>query len=183
MKTNTFVVLVVLLLPLAAFINQPAARQPEAKAALSIKYVQLWEHAKTYTLEVAQSMPDDQYSYKPSPEEMTFAEQMNHIADATMGMGMGLLKGEKMPESPAAKPATKKEVVDNLTKSYDFMISTVKNMPDADFAKKVNVEFLKMDLTKEEIMLFIRDHGTHHRGQSVVYLREKGIKPPQYRGF
>ncbi|MFA9454721.1 MAG: DinB family protein [Candidatus Aminicenantaceae bacterium] len=42
----------------------------------------------------------------------------------------------------------------------------------------------KNKLAAWKLVLFCVDHITHHRGQTVVYLRLNGIKPPQYRsGF
>src|SRR6186997_2380209 len=39
-----------------------------------------WKNATEYTLEFARAMPEEQYGYTPMPVEMTFREQLKHIA-------------------------------------------------------------------------------------------------------
>ena len=41
-----------------------------------------WQISKQFTLDVANAMPADSYTYRPNPEEMTFGEQIIHIAVA-----------------------------------------------------------------------------------------------------
>nr|NIM13383.1 DinB family protein [Candidatus Aminicenantes bacterium]NIM80034.1 DinB family protein [Candidatus Aminicenantes bacterium]NIO82289.1 DinB family protein [Candidatus Aminicenantes bacterium]NIQ68157.1 DinB family protein [Candidatus Aminicenantes bacterium] len=43
--------------------------------------------------------------------------------------------------------------------------------------------FGELKLSKSQTFMTIRDHVAHHRGQMVIYLRLKGIKPPQYVGW
>jgi hypothetical protein len=42
------------------------------------------EGAKQFTLDVANAMPAEFYDFRPSAEEMTFGEQMAHIADGNV---------------------------------------------------------------------------------------------------
>jgi hypothetical protein len=42
-----------------------------------------WGISKTFTLAVADAMPDATYSFKATPEEMSFGEMVVHIATAT----------------------------------------------------------------------------------------------------
>jgi len=44
------------------------------------EFAEDWKISRQFTLDVANAMPADSYSFKPSPEEMTFGEQMIHIA-------------------------------------------------------------------------------------------------------
>jgi uncharacterized damage-inducible protein DinB len=38
-------------------------------------------------------------------------------------------------------------------------------------------------MNKLQIINLINDHQTHHRAQLLVYLRLKGVKPPEYVGW
>ena len=59
------------------------AQDAKVNSILDIsEFVHDWEISKQFTLDVANAMPADLYNYKPNPEEMTFGEQMNHIAIA-----------------------------------------------------------------------------------------------------
>src|SRR5579872_5958517 len=41
-----------------------------------------WTRAKAYTKAYLDAMPEDGYSFKPTPEMRTFAAQMLHLTDA-----------------------------------------------------------------------------------------------------
>ena len=44
-----------------------------------------WQRAKTYTKAYLDAMPADGYSFKPTPEIRSFAEQMLHLATDNYG--------------------------------------------------------------------------------------------------
>jgi len=45
------------------------------------------------------------------------------------------------------------------------------------------VKFFAGPMTIRQILLLLHDHQSHHLGQVIVYLRLKGIKPPDYVGW
>lgn len=44
------------------------------------EHITKWQNSMEYTLEVANMMPDSLYDFRPTPEEMTFGEQLQHMA-------------------------------------------------------------------------------------------------------
>ena len=54
---------------------------------------------------------------------------------------------------------------------------------EAQLAEVVELGGGRIKVTGRELFYLTRDHVTHHRGQMVVYLRLKGLEPPQYVGF
>jgi hypothetical protein len=62
-----------------ARITQPA----KLDSVLSVsEFVHHWQVSKPFTLNVANAMPAEFYSFKPNAEEMSFGEQIIHIAGA-----------------------------------------------------------------------------------------------------
>jgi len=49
--------------------------------SLQVQLARKWVNSKAYALKLAALMPEDGYDFKASPEEMTFREQLLHIAD------------------------------------------------------------------------------------------------------
>ena len=45
------------------------------------------------------------------------------------------------------------------------------------------VKFFGTDLTRAAALEKGFEHQTHHRGQTTIYLRLKGVKPPQEKLF
>jgi uncharacterized damage-inducible protein DinB len=141
------------------------------------KLVKHWQTSKAYTLAIADQMPEDGYASKPNPDEMTFAEQVAHIAGAN-AFFFSKVAGTA---SPIGKPEKldKASVVKMLNDSYDYAIKTVGALTPEQLSKEIELDGMK--LNGLEAVMFAADHTAHHRGQLVVYLRVKGIKPADYR--
>src|SRR5215468_5078185 len=64
---------------------------------------------KNNLLKLAEKMPAEKYSFRPTPDVETFARRVAHIADANMSVCTGL-NGERKPLGAASK-TTKTELV------------------------------------------------------------------------
>ncbi|WP_188934094.1 DinB family protein [Dyadobacter endophyticus] len=146
------------------------------------KQVKDWERAKAYTKEYLDAMPEDGYALKPTPEIRSFAQQMDHIGDANYAF-ISAATGKAKPDGSLEKMAdqSKTAVSKAVLDSYDYVIASLKGMTDADFAKEVKV--FGMDMKAGTAIEKAFEHQTHHRGQSTVYIRLKGVKPPQEKLF
>ena len=65
-----------------------------------------------------------------------------------------------------------------LSDSYDFVIAALQGLDPARLHQTFDMEGGKMEGI--EVLLLATDHTAHHRGQCIVYLRAKGIKPVDY---
>jgi uncharacterized damage-inducible protein DinB len=136
-----------------------------------------WKISKAYVTALAEQMPADGYAFKPNPAEMSFGEQVAHIASSN-AFFFSKLSGQK---NPIGKPANfeKATVLKMLNDSYDFCIAALAGLPHEAMFQTVETPEGKM--TGMELLLFAVDHTAHHRGQLIVYLRAKNIKPADYR--
>jgi uncharacterized damage-inducible protein DinB len=143
-----------------------------------------WQRAKTYTKEYLDSMPADSYGFKPTPEIRSFAQQMLHLADANylfsfIASGKPNPIGETLQNHNVAEktfPTTKEAVTKTVMGSYDWMISTLQGMTAAQMQE--TIKFHNQDITRSGIIGKAFEHQTHHRGQTTIYLRLKGVTPP-----
>ena len=137
-----------------------------------------WQRAKAYTKAYLDAMPEDGYSFKPKPEMRSFAGQMLHIADGNYFLignvtgKPGPLKGSAEQLIPQTKEATTKAVLD----SYDYVINVLQTLTPEQMQAKGKVE--GAELTASVAFNKAFEHQTHHRGQTVAYLRLKGVTPP-----
>ncbi len=147
--------------------------------------VKEWERAKAYTKEYLDIMPESGYSLKPTPEMRSFAEQMLHLTDAHYGFASAV-SGEKSPvgfgESEKTMDKSKANVTKLVMAGYDFVIGTIKKMTAPQFAERVKL-FERFEMTKGTALSKLFEHQTHHRGQTTVYIRLAGAKPPQEKLF
>ena len=147
--------------------------------------VKEWERAKTYTKEYLDSMPEAGYGLKPTPEMRSFAEQMLHLTDANYGFASAA-SGDKSPvafgESEKTTDKSKANVTKLVLAGYDFVINAIKKMTPAQLSENIKI-FGRFEMTKGTAFIKCFEHQTHHRGQTTVYLRLAGAKPPQEKLF
>jgi len=147
-----------------------------------------WKGMKSYTLAVAEAMPEAKYDYKPTPEEMTFGFQFVHMAGNMYFLSAKLIRGIEPPIDINAVLAranqgkmSKKEIIDLISNAFDYTEQTIAQLTDKTLEEEL--DYWGGHSTKRKIVFLLNDHQTHHRGQLVVYLRLNGIKPPAYIGW
>jgi uncharacterized damage-inducible protein DinB len=148
------------------------------------EFVHDWQISKGFTLDVANAMPAELYDFKPSPEEMTFGEQMIHIAGANV-FRFDQMTGIKPPFAfdPAKPPASDKaNVLKLLEQSFDYVIEVLPKITPEQLDRTWHIPSWKgrNDPDGRAMILNMFVHTAHHRAQCEVYLRAKGIKPPDY---
>ena len=155
------------------------------KAQSIDEMVKEWERAKAYTKEYLDAMPADKYDLKPTPEMRSFAEQMLHFTDANYAFAAAAT-GEKSPIGQGESEKSTDKSKENTTKlvlgGYDYVISAIKKMNPSQMGENVKM-FGRFEMTKGMALAKCFEHQTHHRGQTTVYIRLAGAKPPQEKLF
>ena len=150
--------------------------------AFAKEYVDLWERAADYTIEVARAMPEEYYNYRPNEETLTFSEQIAHIITNMFWLNSTFILNETSPIKDASlEDLDKEDLIKNLEEAVRYVSKSAESITDKDVASPIIFAGVIMD--KRRIFYLIRDHLTHHRAQSIVYLRLNGIEPPEYRGW
>ncbi len=140
------------------------------------------QHAKEYTLKVANLLPQEKYSFSPIQGEMSFGEQLLHLSSNIGWLCSSYIGGSENPVSKAdPKVQKKEEIISELNKVYDYAINTLQHFEPAHLSDTVS--FFAGSMNKLQIINLLNDHQTHHRAQVLVYLRLNGIKPPDYVGW
>lgn len=148
-----------------------------SKSKFAEYFVPQWERCKECTLSYAEAMPEETYHFKPTEEVRSFADQMLHIAQSSVFFSSSFLGGTDAPDrdyTPDGK--SKDEVIELMTEAFDYCTSVLSSLTDEQLHE--DAETFAGTFPKNEVILMMRDHVTHHRGQSVVYLRLNGITPP-----
>jgi len=149
--------------------------------------VAAWERAKAYTKEYLDAATDEVYGFKPTPEMRSFAEQMHHLAvdnyKITNAAVVEVTSPPKFKDLEKEPPLMNKtELTKAVMESYDFVIATINGLDEAKLGNTVKM-FNKWQTTVEDGLNKVFEHQTHHRGQTTVYLRLKGITPPKEKLF
>lgn len=165
----------ILILTLAASFASVAAL---AQNPFSADAKQFYTGIKNTLLKAADKMPEENYSFRTTPQVRTYGEMVGHIADIQT-MLCGLAKGEQK-QGTAGSKTSKADLVAALKESFAYCDAVYDSMNDKDGATQVTMFGRK--LTKLGVLNFNISHDNEMYGNMVAYLRIKGIVPPSSEG-
>ncbi len=163
--------------------SQAVAAQSAASDHIAMMVAD-WTRARDYTKEYLDAMPEDGYNFKPTPDIRSFAEQMLHLANANYAFAAaatGVENTSKVNLEKTDSMKTKAACTKAVTDSYDFMINAVKGADPKKLGEAIKL--FGRDTTRGGALAKAFEHQTHHRGQTTIYLRLKGAKPPAEKLF
>jgi uncharacterized damage-inducible protein DinB len=124
----------------------------------------------------AAKMPEENYSFKPTPDVRSFGQLVGHVADANY-MFCSQAAGETNPSTGIEKTKTSKaDLVAAIKVSVAYCSKVFDNMTDAKGSE--TTKFRSFDLAKLSLLSLNTAHTDEHYGNMVTYLRLKGIVPP-----
>jgi uncharacterized damage-inducible protein DinB len=144
------------------------------------------------TIQIAEDIPEEKYSFRYSPECRSVAETLVHIAVMTrvpkqihfvehlktlanfdfFGLRAAL-------QAETQKPRTKAEILDLLRTTGDEFAGLLEGAPETFLGEIVEYPQGMMPPTKSrfEMLTAAKEHEMHHRGQLMVVQRLLGLKP------
>jgi hypothetical protein len=128
---------------------------------------------------LANALPADKLTWRPSADSRSFAEVLLHAAGERYGILA--LMGTTPPAAFDGKTFEKSttdqaRIVDELNKSWDFAQKAIQGMTNGDFAKLLPK--LGPQANAGDVIYILVADAHEHLGQSVAYARENGITPP-----
>ncbi len=144
------------------------------------------------TLAIAQDIPEDQYGFRVTPETRSVSELLAHIAisptfnhkvhaeqrlKTLAGFDFASLMQRMQTEEK--EPRTKAQIIELLTESGERWATWVEGLHD-DFLGEV-IEMppggTPPRRTRFDMILSVKEHEMHHRGQLMLVERQLGIVP------
>jgi hypothetical protein len=129
---------------------------------------------KTNLLKAAEKMPEDAYSFKPTPEVQSWGQRIAHVANQ-IGT-CSAMTGERK-QSDAASKTAKADLVAALKASFDACDAAWDSMND-----KTAMEMIagRGGAQRSKLGALIQNtvHDTEMYGYLSVYMRLKGVVPP-----
>jgi uncharacterized damage-inducible protein DinB len=175
MRPTSLLLLAALASPAAA---QTAKQAGTPKTAASHSAVadarEHWKTISGFILASAVDVPDDKYSYKPTPAVRSFAEMFAHVAGA-QSMFCAMALGQAPPPEDAVKATTKAALIDALKKS-NADCDKAYAQSDADAGGVVTV--FGQQRSRLYALIMNATHDGEHYGNLITYLRMNGMVPP-----
>jgi uncharacterized damage-inducible protein DinB len=153
----------------------------QTKDSLIVELSRKWINARAYALKMAELMPENSYDFRPVASEMSFKEQLLHLADNIVWLSTSYLSPNLSKPVFDTAHLTKAEVIKIVSDAYDIGLKAQLSLSATQLDKRV--KFFAGPMTIRQILILLHDHQSHHLGQVIVYLRLKGLKPPDYVGW
>ena len=144
------------------------------------------------TLIIAGEIPEEQYGFRPVPEYRTVARLLAHIAlaykfqyqfhavekrDSFEGFDFPSFMQKILAEENQAR--TKDQIIDLLKTEAEKWDSWMDGLSDNFLSQKVRMpqDSLPPAKSRFEMILSVKEHEMHHRGQLMLIERLLGITP------
>ena len=144
------------------------------------------------TLAIAEDIPEDKYDFRPMPETRSVGELLAHIALSPVfqqkihaeerrtnlaGFDFPALMKRLSAEEKA--PRTKAQVVEMLTKDGEAWAKWMEGLDDNFLGEVVTMPpgGTPPARTRFDMILSVKEHEMHHRGQLMLIERILGIVP------
>ena len=181
MKRSTVVAaLLVVIAAGNADAQQAKAQKSSAKASgfmAAAGMTKVYDMSKNFILKTAEQVPEDKYSYRPTPEVRTLGAILGHIADGHQYL-CGVIAGSapKGEQPVNEKLEGKAAITTALKKSFDDCDAVLAKVTDADLTRQVNM--FGMDVPLSAAVTMLASHDWEHYGNLVTYMRSNNIVPP-----
>lgn len=122
----------------------------------------------------AEEMPADKYTFRPTPQQMTFAKLMTHVVESNRYMCAGIA-GEAVPKESGVTDADgKAAIVADVKRSFEYCARVLLPLNDARLTEQIPV----FNQTRADVMMFlIADHSDHY-ATAAMHLRLNNLVPP-----
>lgn len=136
----------------------------------------LYQFIINSVVRAAEKMPEENYSFKPTPEVRSFGQLVGHEADANY-MFCSMASGEANPMKNIEKTKTSKaDLVSAVKDAVAYCSKTFDGMTDEKGSQMV--KFFNFNLAKLTLLSLNTAHSDEHYGNMVTYMRLKKIVPP-----
>jgi hypothetical protein len=141
---------------------------------LSTEAKQSYTGIKNNLISMAEKMPEEHYSFKPTPEIRSFGQLVGHVADA-QARGCSAVTGDSKAVNAASR-TTKTELVAALKDSFAICDTAFDSLTDTTANEMIKTP--RGQRSKLSTLWGTVSHSNEEYGYMAVYLRLKNIVPP-----
>jgi len=141
----------------------------------------LFPEHRQHILAAFAAMPEEKYTFRPTPELMTFGELAVHIASANTYYCRRLGGAAPTFARPKAT-APKKALVELLEQALDYCAPVIAATKDGSLGEPAAPIGSAPPSTRARELLELLSGMDHHYAQAAGYLRLNGILPPTASG-
>ncbi|MCP5118333.1 MAG: DinB family protein, partial [bacterium] len=151
-------------------------------------FIEQWKIARADSAQAVEDMPAGKLDYAPQDDLMSFRNIAVHIIQAGLALTGVVLDGETDLTTPDFREKVKKYAMDlpddapaatiatALRESLDEQCGKLASRTP-EFYAGILTKWDGAELTRMEMMQFVKEHELTHRSQLFLYLRMNGVTP------
>jgi uncharacterized damage-inducible protein DinB len=154
----------------------PAQASPTPANPISASQNKMYTMLSSVVVAAAEKMPEESYSFKPTPDVRSFGQLVGHLADSQYFFCSSAAGETKSGGGVEKSKTNKAELIAALKDAVAYCSKTYAGMTDAkgsEMTKMMNQDFAKLTVLSANTA-----HDYEHYGNMSTYMRLKGIVPP-----
>jgi hypothetical protein len=140
---------------------------------------QMYTGVKNNLMRMAEKMPEENYSFKATPDVRTFGQLVGHVADSQARTCSTVASGEAKPLN-AGQKTSKADLVAALKESFSMCDAAFDSMSDTTASQMIKMG--RGERSKLGALIGTVSHSNEEYGYMAVYMRLKGVVPPSSEG-
>lgn len=171
---RTFVTLLLLLLCAGGSATKAS---PQTSSPVSSALRDMLPGRQKNTVAAVEAMPADKFSFKPTPDQMTFGHLVAHMIESNY-LFCAKASGTTAPKSEEIKDTDPKEkLAAELQNSFAFCSESLGKMDDSRLGETTE-GFGGKPVTRGWFSLVLASSWADHYAEAAMYLRLNGVAPP-----
>jgi hypothetical protein len=178
------------------FVSLASAQAPPAKPPQQLAFMgpcanliceveNDWSRNNVMIYGLANAMPEDKFTFKPTPAEQSFGERVLHAAQVNVMLLQAL--GAKAPAPAVDSSATSKAAsMAAVQRVGEYGVAVIREFGEQGLMARIDTPgplgfFMGPHVSRQRVICFLMMHTQDTYGQLVVYARLNGIVPPASR--
>lgn len=122
----------------------------------------------------AEEMPADKYDFHPTPQQITFAHLIAHVAHSNRMLCSGIAGAAAPKDSGVTDKDGKEKLVADVKASFDYCTSALAKVDDSRLGEEVP----PFHRSRANTMMSLAADLADHYSTAAAYLRLSGLLPP-----
>ena len=156
--------------------DKPKAQSAPTANPITMSETRLYSFISDAVVRAAEKMPEENYTFKPTPEVRSFAQLVGHQADEAYFFCSQAVSADNPVKGLEKTKTSKADLVAALKDGVAYCNKTLASMTDTKGSEVI--KFFNFDMARLGLLSLNTAHMDEHYGNMVTYMRLKGIVPP-----
>lgn len=144
-------------------------------------FLKSWEYESEATSKLLENLTDKSLKQEVTPQQWTLGRIAWHTVTSIKVISSQAGLKFEAPSEDWSVPSSANFIAESYVKSSNQFVEALKTQwTDENLFEQI--EFFGQKMAKGNLLLFLNQHQTHHRGQMTILMRQAGLSVPGIYG-